>query len=143
MTITTAPRRHFLDRWYIWAGLAVLAAVGARVWTIEIVPELGAHARAALDAEGFTNVATRVGDGYAGWPDQAPFDAIIVTCAPESVPRALVEQLHEGGRMVLPVGPSGIQQLITMRKERGRLLEEDSVPVRFVPMVHGGKDRRP
>ena len=120
---------------------AILAALGARVWTIEIVPELGAHARTALDAEGFTNVATRVGDGYAGWPEQAPFDAIIVTCAPESVPRALVEQLREGGRMVLPVGPSGIQELITLRKEKARLVSEDSVAVRFVPMVRGREDR--
>lgn len=115
---------------------AILAALGADVYTIEIIPELAEHARAALAAEGFDKVKVRVGDGYLGWPEAAPFDAILVTCAPAEVPPRLTEQLAEGGRMVIPVGRvSERQRLLTYRKEGGRLREEDDLPVRFVPMV--------
>ncbi len=117
---------------------AVLATMGAEVYTIEIIPELAEHARKVLAAEGFSQVRVRTGDGYEGWPEAAPFDGIIVTCAPPEIPRKLVEQLAEGGRMVLPVGPSGgTQDLITLRKEGGELVKEDVLPVRFVPMVPG------
>jgi protein-L-isoaspartate(D-aspartate) O-methyltransferase len=79
------------------------------------------------------------GDGYLGWPEHAPFDAIIVTCAPESVPEPLKEQLAEGGRMVIPVGPQWTSQsLYLLRKRGGELEQRDVLPVRFVPMVHGG-----
>ncbi len=115
---------------------AVLAELGADVYTIEIVPELGKHARAALDAEGYGRVKTKIGDGYKGWPEHAPFDAIMVTCAPDEPPPALVEQLREGGRMIVPVGPVlGNQRLVILRKTKGAIHAEDDLPVRFVPMV--------
>jgi protein-L-isoaspartate(D-aspartate) O-methyltransferase len=116
---------------------AILAELGARVYSVEIVPELAEHARAALAAEGYgESVSVLTGDGYKGRPEHAPYDAIIVTCAPESVPRALVEQLAEGGRMILPVG-EGSQRLVILRKREGRIVRQDDIPVRFVPMVHG------
>ena len=77
------------------------------------------------------------GDGYQGWPEHAPFDRILVTCAPEEVPQALVAQLKEGGRMILPVGESGDQRLVILTKRAGRVEKKDDLPVRFVPMVHG------
>jgi len=116
---------------------AVLAELGAAVFSIEIIPALARHARAALDAEGYAQVKVLEGDGYKGWPEHAPFDAIIVTCAPENVPQALVEQLREGGRMILPVGPQGDQRLVILRKKSGQPHREDDLPVRFVPMVQG------
>jgi len=118
---------------------AVLAGLGMEVYTIEIIPELAARAAADLKRLGYTNVLTRTGDGYKGWPEAAPFDAIIVTCAPERVPQALQNQLKDGGRMIIPVGPSWNQQLILLRK-RGKELEQRAVlPVRFVPMTSGPK----
>ncbi len=119
---------------------AVLAELGADVYTIEIVPELATHARQTLCAEGYTNVHVRCGDGYQGWPETAPFDAIIVTCAPESVPAALERQLAANGRMVLPLGEWS-QRLVILRKRDGRLTREDDLPVRFVPMVHASPAR--
>lgn len=115
---------------------AVLAELVKEVWTIEIVEPLGRTAEKALAAQGYDNVHVRVGDGYLGWPEQAPFDAIIVTCAPDHVPPALIEQLRDGGRMMIPVGrEDGPQELILMRK-RGDVIERESVlPVRFVPMT--------
>lgn len=113
---------------------AVLAECGADVYTIEIIPELARHARAALDAEGYRRVHILASDGYKGWPEYSPFDAIIVTCAPDEVPKALVDQLQEGGRLIAPVG-RGSQHLVILRKQRGRVEQEDDLPVRFVPMV--------
>ena len=113
---------------------AVLAECGADIYTIEIIPELVRHARAVLDAEGYRRVHILTGDGYKGWPEYSPFDAIIVTCAPDEVPRTLVDQLKEGGRLIAPVG-RGFQRLIILRKQRGRVEQEEDLPVRFVPMV--------
>lgn len=116
---------------------AVLGELGAEVFTIEIVPELAASAATLLGELGYDRVHIRHGDGYLGWPDEAPFDKVIVTAAPEEIPAALVEQLRTGGRMVLPVGPQGgVQQLVLLRKtSEGEVLQERVIPVRFVPMV--------
>ena len=115
---------------------AILAELGADVFTIEIIPELAGHARRVLAAEGYPRVHVLSGDGYKGWPEYAPFDAIIVTCAPEDVPQALVDQLREGGRMIVPVGGLS-QRLVILRKLHGRVQITDDLPVVFVPMVHG------
>ena len=115
---------------------AILTALGARVWTIEIVPELGAHARAALDAEGFTNVATRVGDGYTGWPEQAPFERIILTAAAHDVPPLLGRQLAPGGLMVLPIDDgTGHQRLWRVRRTDEGFDTDDLGEIRFVPLI--------
>ena len=114
---------------------AILAECGADVYSMEIVPELAQHARAALANEGYKKVHVLAGDGYKGWPEHRPFDAIIVTCAPEDVPNALVDQLKDGGRMILPVGGIGSQRLVILRKKDGKIVQEDDLPVRFVPMV--------
>lgn len=115
---------------------AVLAEMGAKLYTVEIIKELAEHARKTLDAEGYKQVKCRLGDGYKGWAEHAPYDAIIVTCAPEKVPPKLVEQLKEGGRMILPVG-AWRQRLVILRKKKGKTVRENDLAVRFVPMVHG------
>ena len=104
---------------------------------VERIEQLGVSARECLDSLGFYNVTVRVGDGWAGWPDEAPFDAIIVTAAPETVPRALTAQLSDGGRMAIPVGLD-FQELFCIVKEGEKTSEEKIANVRFVPMV--GKD---
>ena len=114
---------------------AVLAELGAEVFSIEIVPELADWARKVLQEEGYKNIHLLTGDGWRGWPEKAPFDAIIVTCAPEKIPAALLEQLREGGRMILPLG-SGLQRLVIARKKKGKIVVENDLPVRFVFMVH-------
>jgi len=116
---------------------AVLAALGAEVYSIEIIPELADHARKVLEEQGIGNVHILTGDGYKGWPEYSPFDAIIVTCGPESIPRFLVDQLKEGGRMILPLGAHSRQRLVICRKKGGEVMVEEDLPVRFVPMVHG------
>lgn len=114
---------------------AVLAEMGARVYTIEIVPGLGHQAIETLQPLGYENIQVKVGDGYQGWPEHAPFDAIIVTCAPTRVPKPLKNQLAEGGRMVIPVGEKYHQQLLLLTKRNGVIEKEKVVDVRFVPMV--------
>ena len=117
---------------------AVLSDLGAEVFTVEIVAPLARRAGANLKRLGYGNVQVRVGDGYLGWPEAAPFDAIIVTCAPEQVPPALVDQLKTGGRMVIPVGPAhSVQELYLLRKGPAGLEKQAVLPVRFVPMVEG------
>lgn len=119
---------------------AIMAEMGVEVYSVEIIPALADHARKVLKAEGYGGVKVRQGDGYGGWPEHSPFDAIIVTCAPETVPEALVRQLKEGGRMIVPVG-GDVQRLVILRKKDGKAVPEDDLAVRFVPMVHGsGKD---
>ena len=118
---------------------AVLAEIAAQVYSIEIVPQLAEAARERLSALGYRNIEVRVGDGYAGWPEQAPFDAIIVAAAAPEVPRALVAQLKPGGRLVIPVGGAWTGQalrVVTRRAEGGHD-EKDVLPVRFVPLVPG------
>ncbi|MBU0715432.1 MAG: protein-L-isoaspartate(D-aspartate) O-methyltransferase [Verrucomicrobia bacterium] len=113
---------------------AVLAECGADVYTIEIIPELACHAHAALDAEGYQGIHILTGDGHKGWPEYSPFDAIIVTCAPDEVPRTLVDQLKEGGHLIAPVG-RGSQRLVILHKQHGQVEQVEDLPVRFVPMV--------
>jgi protein-L-isoaspartate(D-aspartate) O-methyltransferase len=115
---------------------AVLAEVARRVYTIEILPVLAKTAAAHLASLGYRNVEVRAGDGYRGWPEAAPFDAIIVTAGATHIPAPLIEQLREGGRLVIPVGASSAtQELLQGRKEQGRLVTRIVGPVRFVPLV--------
>ena len=118
---------------------AMLAEIVAQVYSIELVPSLGKEAATRLRALGYANVEVRIGDGYAGWPEQAPFDAIVVTAAAPRVPQALVDQLKPGGRMVIPVGASHeVQELLLLVKRADGSVEKRSVlPVRFVPLVPG------
>lgn len=118
---------------------AVLGAIGARVYTMEIFGELAASARARLQRLGYDSVTVRHGDGHFGWPEQAPFDAIIVTAAAGYIPPALIEQLKPGGRMVIPVGSVyGVQYLILVEKRPdGEIRTRNLLPVRFVPMLKG------
>ena len=113
---------------------AVLAEVCGSVYTIEIIEALGRQAETLL-AQHYRTVHVRIGDGYQGWPEAAPFDAILVTCAPTKVPQPLVDQLKEGGRMVIPVGGAWMQELVVLTKKEGRIREHAIIPVRFVPMV--------
>ncbi len=114
---------------------AILAEMGAKVYTIEIVQSLGERAAATLERLGYKNVHVKIGDGYRGWPEHAPFDAVIVTCAPERVPQPLVDQTKEGGRIVIPVGPPNDQRLYVLEKKAGRLERRAILAVRFVPMT--------
>lgn len=115
---------------------AVLAELAGNVYTIEVVPQLGERAEETLSRLGYKNVHTRVGDGYQGWEEAAPFDAIIVTCAPDHIPAPLTEQLREGGRMLIPVGEEGgIQELYLLEKEGGEIFRKEILKVRFVPMT--------
>ena len=120
---------------------AVLAEIASRVYTIEIVPELAERSRTLLADLGYDNVEVRAGDGYRGWPEEAPFDAIVVTAAPDHVPPALVEQLAVGARMVIPVGRF-IQEILIVTKTVDGAVTEAVLPVRFVPMT-GEAQRRP
>jgi len=113
---------------------AILAELVREVYSIEIVEPLGKEVAARLKDLGYERVKLRIGDGYRGWPEAAPFDAIIVTAAPDHVPPALVEQLREGGRLVLPVGRFA-QDLLRVRRTAKGIVQENLLPVRFVPMV--------
>ena len=120
---------------------AVLAELTDKVFTIEILPELAAQAANRLKSLGYDQIRLRTGDGYLGWPEEAPFDAILVTAAPESVPQPLTDQLAEGGVLVMPLGPrAGYQELICIRKKGGTLERETVTSVSFVPLIRGKKD---
>ena len=118
---------------------AVLSELVGRVYTIEIVEELGRRAASTLERLGYDNVTARVGDGYAGWPDHAPFDAILVTAAPEKVPQPLIEQLAVGGRMVIPVGAENETQTLQVltKEDNGDVIISNVIAVRFVPLTRG------
>lgn len=120
---------------------AVLAEIVDSVFTIEIVEPLCRRAAAILDSLEYSNVIVKCGDGYKGWPERAPFDAVIVTCAPEDIPEPLVEQLAEGGRMVIPVGDEAYQELVLLEKRKGKLERTAIIPVRFVPMTGDAQER--
>jgi protein-L-isoaspartate(D-aspartate) O-methyltransferase len=114
---------------------AVLAEIVEQVFTIEIVPPLGARADSVLNELQYENVVRKVGDGYVGWEEHAPFDAIMVTCAPPYVPQPLVDQLADGGRLVLPVGEEGEVQILTLLEKVGdQIVETPLIPCVFVPM---------
>jgi protein-L-isoaspartate(D-aspartate) O-methyltransferase len=122
---------------------AVLAELTDRVFSIELIAELAEAARTRLRDLGYGRVQVRTGDGYKGWPEEAPFDAILVTATAPEVPPALKEQLKEGGRLVIPVGaPESVQELLLLRKVKGELKEEQRVPVRFVPLVKPGDEKK-
>lgn len=114
---------------------AILGELSDNVFTIEINEPLGKRADKLLKELGYTNVKVKIGDGYKGWQEHAPYDAIIVTCAPSHVPAPLKEQLKEGGRMIIPVGGRFNQSLVLLRKIDNALEEENVLPVLFVPMV--------
>lgn len=116
---------------------AVLSRLAAEVFSIEFVEELGQSSKKLLQLLGHTNVRVRVGDGYAGWPGEGPFDAIMVTAAPDSCPPGLADQLVDGGRMAIPVG-CHIQELFLMTRCGEELVRQKVADVRFVPMVRGG-----
>ena len=118
---------------------AVLAQIVARVYTIELIADLGHAAAARLAAAGYANVEVRIGDGYAGWPERAPFDGIVVTAAAPRVPQALVDQLKPGARLVIPVGasPAAQELLVLTKRADGGVDERRVLPVRFVPLVPG------
>ncbi len=121
---------------------AVLSPLAAEVYTIEIVESLGKRAAETLRRLGYRNVHVKIGDGYLGWPEHAPFDKIIVTCSPEKVPQPLVDQLREGGRLLIPLGERYQQTLYLFTKRDGRLEQTALLPVVFVPMVGKAEDSR-
>lgn len=114
---------------------AVLGELAGQVYSMEIIPALGQTAKKVLQDLGYDNVHVRIGDGYQGWPEKAPFDAVIVTCAPTHVPQPLQDQLAEGGRLVIPVGPAGDQELVLLKKIHGKIQQQKIIRVHFVPMV--------
>ena len=117
---------------------AILSKLVNHVYSIEIIPELGKEAANRLDKLGYDNVTVKIGDGYNGWEEHAPFDRIIVTAAPEQIPKKLVDQLKSGGLMVLPVGKTSFgQDMRVVKKDKtGQVTIQETIPVRFVPMIH-------
>jgi protein-L-isoaspartate(D-aspartate) O-methyltransferase len=121
---------------------AILAELTDLVFTVELLPELAHSAQERLEKLGYENIRLRCGDGYLGWPEEAPFDAILVTASAPEIPKALKEQLREGGRLIIPLGhPDGVQQLLRLRLSGGELREEERLPVRFVPLVRGKEQK--
>ena len=119
---------------------AILAEITSEVYTIEILPQLQARARSILGTLGYQNIHFRVGDGYLGWPEHAPFDRIIVTAAPEEVPQPLLDQLSDGGRLIIPIG-SLSQDLVIFEKEKSKIKRRSTIPVRFVPMTGKAQEK--
>ncbi len=114
---------------------AILSEICDSVFTIEIFEKLGNKAKSLFNELGYKNIFCKIGDGYLGWEEHAPFDAIIVTCSPTHVPEALKNQLAENGRMIIPVGKYPAQSLVLLEKRNGKIREKDVLPVRFVPMI--------
>ncbi len=119
---------------------AILSQLVRQVYSIEVIPELAAEASERLRRLGYRNVGVKAGDGNAGWPEHAPYDGIIVTAAAAKVPEALLAQLRNGGRMVIPLGESGSQELVLIEKSAsGAIAERSILPVAFVPLVAGSR----
>lgn len=114
---------------------AILAELGCKVYTIEIIESLANMAKQTFERLGCKNIEIKTGDGYKGWSEHAPYDAIIVTCAPDHIPKPLTEQLKEGGRMVIPVGDRYVQKLYLVVKEKREIKQKAIIPVIFVPMT--------
>ncbi|MCX7956284.1 MAG: protein-L-isoaspartate(D-aspartate) O-methyltransferase [Endomicrobia bacterium] len=113
---------------------AVLAEIVKEVYTIEIIPQLASRAERTLKELGYTNFFIKVGNGYLGWPEYAPFDRIIVTCAPDHIPQPLIDQLKDEGKIVIPVGDI-YQELVVVEKHSNKISKRSIIPVRFVPMI--------
>jgi protein-L-isoaspartate(D-aspartate) O-methyltransferase len=120
---------------------AVLGELVAEVYTIEIVRPLAQQSEVLLRELGYKNVHVKAGDGYKGWPEHAPFDAIIVTAAPDHVPQPLVDQLKEGGRMIIPVGKTYAQRLFLLEKRDGQVKQTADIPVKFVPLTRDPEEK--
>ena len=114
---------------------AILAEICDSVYTVEIIRELGEKARILLTVLGYRNIRVKIGDGYQGWDQYAPYQAILVTCSPTHVPQPLIDQLAENGKMIIPVGVPHNQELVVLIKKGGKLVQKNVLPVRFVPMV--------
>jgi len=114
---------------------AILSLLYKDVYTVEIIKALGEKAKRVFDEEGYNNIMVKIGDGFQGWEEYAPFDAIIVTCAPSNIPNPLVEQLAEGGKMIIPVGEYNNQVLCLLEKKNGKIRKIETLPVIFVPMM--------
>ena len=114
---------------------AILAEICDSVFTVEIFEKLGEKAQLLFTELGYHNIYSKIGDGYQGWEEHAPFDAIVVTCSPTHVPQPLKDQLAEGGRMIIPVGSYPGQSLVLLEKRNGKLKQRNVLPVRFVPMI--------
>ena len=121
---------------------AILAELVKDVYSIEILEPMAKEASARLTRLGYSNAHVKTGDGYQGWPEVAPFDAIIVTCAPDKVPQPLTQQLKENGRMIVPVGTGMNQQLFLLEKKNGQLAQTAILPVRFVPMIGQASEKK-
>lgn len=115
---------------------AILSLLAGKVYSIEIVEPLGKSARQKLAELGYSNVHVRIGDGYRGWPEEAPFDVIILTASPPKIPQTLIEQMAEGGILVAPEGDFS-QELVKITKQNGKISRRTITYVRFVPMIHG------
>lgn len=116
---------------------AILAEMGAHVYSIEVIEPLADRAANLLNSMGYSSLHLKTGDGYLGWHEYAPFDAIVVTCSPTKIPQALQDQLAEGGRMIVPVGPqNSIQYLYLLEKKGGKIKRQNKMAVRFVPMIN-------
>lgn len=114
---------------------AVLAEICDSIYTVEIFEKLGEKAKQVFSELGYDNIKCKIGDGYRGWQQYAPFDAIIVTCSPTHIPQPLKDQLAEGGKMIIPVGKYPLQNLVLLEKKKGKIKETKVLPVRFVPMI--------
>jgi len=114
---------------------AILSILYKMVYTVEIIEALGESAKKVFEEEGYNNIIVKIGDGYNGWKEYAPFDAIIVTCAPTEIPQPLEDQLAEGGKMIIPVGEGYGQSLYLLTKRNGKIHKTETLPVLFVPML--------
>ena len=120
---------------------AVMSLISETIYTIEIIPELGNRAARTLNSLGYENVKVKVGDGYRGWPEFAPFDAVILTAAPPEIPQPLLDQMKVGGRLIAPVGKMW-QELVLVRRDKDGYHEKELLPVRFVPMTGEAQERK-